>query len=75
MIIVTAILLLATSCGQNENPAAREQETLVLVCISNTAHRYHSHYCRGLKECTHEVKEVTIDEAESMGRTPCGFYY
>lgn len=73
--MVLAILLLANSCGQGNSDGAKEDENQVLVCISSTSHRYHTHYCRGLKECTHEVKEVTLEEAKSMGRTPCGYCY
>lgn len=50
-------------------------ETYVLICQSKTAKAYHSHNCKGLDRCTHEIVKVTLEEAQQMGRTPCGFCY
>lgn len=45
----------------------------VLVCISKTSHRYHLGMCKGMKACTHEKKWVTKSQAQSTGKTLCGF--
>lgn len=47
----------------------------VLICISTGASKYHSHYCQGLKKCTHKVEEVSITEARNRGYTACGYCY
>jgi hypothetical protein len=51
------------------------QSNRVYICISSTATKYHDHYCQGLKQCTHQIKEVSISEAKQLGYGPCGFCY
>lgn len=44
----------------------------VFVCTGEKAKRYHlDENCRGLSNCSKEIIEVTIEKAESKGRTPC----
>lgn len=44
----------------------------VYVCVSPTARRYHlDPDCSGLSSCAHHVEEMTVAEAEEMGKTPC----
>ncbi len=52
-------------------------ETKVYVCLSGTAYAYHDNKsCRGLRQCTHEIVEVTIKYAvDSLRRRPCGYCY
>ena len=47
----------------------------VLICKSGTAYAYHKGMCRGLKECTHTIGEVSLAEALRQSRTPCGYCY
>ncbi|MBP6730961.1 MAG: hypothetical protein KA149_02820 [Chitinophagales bacterium] len=47
----------------------------VYICISPGASKYHSHYCQGLKKCSHEVKSVTVKQAVDKGYGPCGYCY
>lgn len=51
------------------------QTDKVLVCVSTGATKYHSHYCQGLKKCTHRVEEVSKSEAIKRGYTACGYCY
>lgn len=48
----------------------------VFICSGSTSKRYHSDPdCRGLSNCTGEIEEVSEEEAEDMGRTPCQICY
>lgn len=48
----------------------------VYICRSSGAYAYHSHYCQGLKRCTHRIDKVTPKEAIRLGfEKPCGFCY
>ena len=64
LIAVTTFMLLAFAPGDK-----------VYICISSGATKYHSHYCQGLKKCTHTVKEVSKAEAVQKGYGPCGYCY
>ena len=63
---ILILYLAIVSCSGNDT---------VMICVSSTAHKYHAKRCRGVKACTHEIKKVTIAEAEDLGKTPCGFCY
>lgn len=44
----------------------------VYVCTGPKSKRYHGNKnCRGLQNCSEEIKKVTVDKAKGMGRTPC----
>lgn len=51
------------------------QSSDVYICVSKTASKYHlSSMCKGLKECTHEIKKVTLKEANQLGyKKQCGW--
>lgn len=51
------------------------EEEIVYICVSNTAHRYHNKMCPGLGNCTHRIDTVLISEAIFLGKTPCGHCY
>ncbi len=44
----------------------------VRICTGESSERYHAYSdCRGLSNCQASIEEVGLQEAESMGRTPC----
>lgn len=46
----------------------------VYICVSKTASKYHlSKSCKGLKQCTHVVKKVSLKEANKLGYKLCGW--
>lgn len=47
----------------------------VYICVSKTATKYHkSPRCKGLVECTHEIRKVSLKEAQQRGyKTLCGW--
>ncbi len=63
--LLFALLFINLSCIDN---------TQVYICDSKTAKKYHlKANCRGLRNCTHKVIKVTIDEAQKRGKTLCGW--
>lgn len=49
----------------------------VFICISKGSKAYHSSKtCSGIKRCTHEVREVTLNDAKNnYGRVACKICY
>lgn len=48
----------------------------VYICTGETSTKYHSDPdCRGLSRCSGEIEEISEEEAEDMGRTPCKICY
>lgn len=48
--------------------------TTVYICLSPGAKKYHyDRGCRGLNNCTHEIKSVSVGDAESRGLDLCGW--
>ena len=51
-------------------------DTYVYICTGPQSAKYHkTSTCRGLDKCSKEIKKVTVKEARSIGRTPCGYCY
>lgn len=73
------LALMLAGCGKKEKAEAEEygSETeagCVYICTGGQSRRYHSvEDCPGLRRCSREVREITVDEAEEAGRTPCRF--
>lgn len=50
------------------------QSAKVYICLSAGSYAYHfTMDCRGIKQCKHDIKAVTLSEAISLGRKPCGW--
>lgn len=57
-------------------PFPKAISTSVYICTGETSTKYHNNpECRGLSRCSGEVEEVSEEEAEDMGRTPCKICY
>ena len=54
---------------------SQEAETKeVWICMGKSSHAYHStDECYGIKACKGRKKKISLDEAVSMGRTPCHY--
>lgn len=54
---------------------SQEEETNeVWICMGKKSHAYHSNdECYGIKACRSRVRKVSLEEAISMGRTPCHY--
>jgi hypothetical protein len=46
-----------------------------LICNATSSYAYHKAFCRGLKGCPGSIRVINIQEAEALGRRPCGFCY
>lgn len=48
----------------------------VYVCKGKYSKRFHNDLsCKGLSKCRGGIKIMTIEEAEDIGKTPCGYCY
>lgn len=57
-------------------PSVPSSDGFVFICTGEGATKYHSRLeCKGLVRCTGDIEEVTEEEAEDMGRTPCKICY
>lgn len=46
----------------------------VYVCVSKGAKKYHyDKSCKGLSNCKHTIKKVSLSEAQNMGLSLCGW--
>lgn len=53
-----------------------EYDSNVYICTGESSTKYHSDPdCRGLSRCSGEIEEISEEEAEDMGRTPCKICY
>lgn len=68
------LFLLLTACFSDANLQI-DQADEVLICKSSTAESYHRQNCAALKQCSHQVGKINIEEAKIAGRKPCGRCY
>lgn len=63
------------SFSNSELSQQYEGETYVYICDSDGAKKYHySKNCRGLSNCKHTIKKVTLADAKKKGKkTLCGW--
>ena len=80
-----ALCMACGSAQQNKSPEQSAQieavETVatsepvangVFVCNGKFAKRYHrTRHCSGLGNCQGEIVEMTVEQAEAQGKTPC----
>ena len=72
---ITATMLLGgSSCGSSHKRVSvpPDSNSKVWVCTGGSSKRYHAYSnCKGLSNCRANIEEISLQEAESMGRTPC----
>ena len=76
-IIVSLFILPAVFAEDSRgvNSIDAEQNT-VYVCTGGSSKRYHKYRsCFGLNNCGGQIKEVSLQEAKRIGRTPCKICY
>ena len=70
--LIALMSLLLFSTGSVDNSVWAEQSERVYVVMSQNAYAYHrTRDCQGLRNATHEIKEVSLEEAKEMNRKPC----
>lgn len=90
LVLFFAIILMASCRGSSKKSADSEPAKvekgatqklavpsgIVYICTGSSSKRYHcDRDCKGLSRCSGEIEEVTEEEAEDMGRTPCKICY
>lgn len=67
LLLILVTVLFFGSCNGN-----KPKEDVVYVCTGNYATKYHADInCRWLSACKCDVIEITKNEAQEAGRTPC----
>jgi uncharacterized lipoprotein YajG len=88
IVLLLAIILMASCSSSSEKSAGVEPEKKesavksavssdnVFICTGSSSKRYHCERdCKGLSRCSGEIEELSEEEAEDMGRTPCKICY
>lgn len=82
VLLLCFAMLAMLACGEKQSKAQEEEtryaksEDVVYVCMGGSSQRYHAtDECRGLCRCKSEIKAISIEKAERMGRTPCQICY
>lgn len=67
-ILFSSVVILLFSFSTNNDKE-------VYICISKTATKYHlAGNCKGLSECTHTIKKVTLKKANEIAyKSLCGY--
>jgi len=86
LLVILCYVALCMACGSAQQNKSSEQSTQtviavekkepvtngVFVCNGKFAKRYHcTPHCSGLGNCQGEILEMTIEQAEAWGLTPC----
>lgn len=76
-LIVESTFVSCSSSGSKGTASAYDgTDDEVYICTGNHAKRYHSSAsCSGLGNCKGEIEEMSLSDAEDMGRTKCSRCY
>jgi len=70
----TSISVQENSISLEQNKASLFSNGAVFICKGPSSKRYHLiKGCRGLKNCSTRIYEVSLSEAKEIGRTLCGY--
>lgn len=88
IVLLLAIILMASCSSSSKKSAEVEPEKKdsvvksagsgdnVYICTGGSSRRCHCDPdCKGLSRCSGEIEEISEEEAEDMGRTPCKICY
>lgn len=68
LLVVCTFLVVLSSFGSRGEP------TSVYICDSPYATKYHyNKSCEGLSKCIHEIKQLTLTEAQEKKYSLCGY--
>lgn len=77
--LISVVLSLSiVSCRSHHKRASvpSSPNAKVWICTGESSERYHAYSdCKGLSNCRTNIEEISLQEAESMGRTPCRICY
>ncbi|MBR4505237.1 MAG: hypothetical protein IKP21_00490 [Bacteroidales bacterium] len=75
--LVIAATVVAAACSSAPTASVAETNdggdgTNVYICTGGSSEKYHiTDTCSALASCSKAVREVTLADAQSKGRTPC----
>lgn len=70
--IAMGVIVGSVSAMNSTEPINTEAANYVYICTGPSSKTYHiSPKCNGLRNCSKEIKKVTKQQAEQMGRRPC----
>lgn len=75
--LVIAATVVAAACSSAPTASVSDivadgDGTSVYICTGGSSEKYHStDTCSALASCSKAVREVTLADAQSKGRTPC----
>ena len=76
LIFMTAATLKWMNSESSKNTGNETTFGSVYICNGETSTKYHCDPdCKGLSRCSGEIEEISEEEAEDMGRTPCNICY
>jgi hypothetical protein len=76
LLILISLFLSGFTSAETHPCVDANEQTKVIVVMSGNAYAYHkTRNCSAVKKATHKVKEVTLEEAKEMGRSPCKICY
>lgn len=74
LLAAMALALSLSCCSGSKNSDLAEGE--VYICTGRYSKRYHNNRdCEGLQHCGGSIVKVKTAEAQSAGRTPCGYCF
>lgn len=56
-------------------PNVQHPAKKVKICDGPDAYAYHKKVCTGLANCKYNIVEVSLTQADSMGRSACAICY
>lgn len=73
LLILATLLCCSFGTGMTHAPQAVHK---VYICTGPQSKRFHkTPHCKGLQSCSKQIKEVTVEQARKLGRTPCKWCY
>lgn len=68
------LLLSIAHYSPSNNEPTNTDSSKVYICDSKNGKKYHYlKSCRGLSSCKAKIKEITVESAEKLGKTICGW--
>lgn len=72
LLLTIAMGIVVGSVSAMHHTEADAEQTYVYICTGPSSKTYHtSPKCNGLRNCSKEIKKVTKQQAEQMGRRAC----
>ena len=72
LLFITVALLFPFAMTAEGGDAPGETNSMVYICTGGSSKRYHSHPdCTGLNNCQGSIRQISLQKAREMGRTPC----